>query len=76
MRVPMIALLGLSVFVFSGCGSGSGPDVDAARSFEGYPLYWVGTRFERWDLTHLSVGNGEFSTFDYGTCEVTASGST
>jgi hypothetical protein len=70
----------LVVAVLSGCGGGggSGPtgDVDlaAARGFEEHPLYWLGDRFEDWDLTYVSVGNGEFSTFIYGRCEASSDG--
>lgn len=57
------------------CGStrtvGEGdPDIDAARRFDRHPLYWVGERFERWDLESVDVGGGEFVTFSYGTCEL------
>lgn len=47
------------------------PDVEAARKFDRHPLYWVGERFERWDLEHVGVDHGEFVTFSYGTCEIT-----
>lgn len=57
------------------CGStrtvGEGdPDIDAVRRFDRHPLYWVGERFERWDLESVDVGGGEFVTFSYGTCEL------
>jgi len=41
---------------------------DAARQFDGYPLYWLGDRFEGWDLAHVDVSPTSFSTFVYGTC--------
>lgn len=46
------------------------PDVEAARTFDGYPLYWVGERFEHLDLEHVAVNPDGFSSFIYGTCEI------
>jgi hypothetical protein len=66
-------LVALAVSGVSGCSQTVGegdPDVGAARSFELHPLYWVGERFESWDLEHVDVGHGEFVTFGYGTCEL------
>ena len=45
------------------------PDVRAARDFDAYPLYWLGLRFERWDLYYVSVGE-QGSTSVYGKCEI------
>jgi hypothetical protein len=44
-------------------------DLTEARAFDEYPLYWVGERFEDWDLVHFDVMHG-FATFIYGHCEV------
>jgi hypothetical protein len=41
---------------------------DIARQFDGYPLYWLGDRFERWDLDHVDVRPNGFSIFVYGKC--------
>ena len=65
----------LATFAVAGAGCtqtvGEGdPDIEAARSFDGYPLYWVGEHFEQWDLEHVSVRPGGFTTFSYGTCEI------
>ena len=71
---PLLASLVFALVV--GCSSdprrvGEGdPDLDAARSFRAHPLYWVGEKFERWELEHVDVGRGEFATFSYGTCEL------
>ena len=55
------------------------PDIEAARQFDRYPLYWVGKHFERWDLESVevtAVGSDargrrrEHSVFRYGTCEL------
>lgn len=68
-QILLAMICGLIAIGTSACGGGA-VDADAARNFRGYPLYWVGTHFERWDLEYVDVGNGEFSTFVYGTCEV------
>jgi hypothetical protein len=41
-------------------------DLDAARRFERYPLYWLGENFEGWQLEHNDVRPGTFSVFVYG----------
>jgi hypothetical protein len=61
------------VLITAGCSWLLGEDeVDLAqaRAFDEYPLYWVGERFEDWELTHFDVMPG-FATFIYGDCEVT-----
>ena len=66
-------MLPLAACVAAGCTSSVGegdPDIDAARTFTGYPLYWVGERFEEWDLEYVEVRPDGFSTFSYGTCEL------
>jgi hypothetical protein len=67
------ALLSTTGIAAGGCtrtvGEGT-PDIEAARHFDGYPLYWVGERFESWELEHVDVGNGGFATFSYGTCQL------
>lgn len=66
------ALVCGTAVVAGGCDGGRGidKDVQAARAFEGFPLYWVGERFERWDLVHVDglEGSAEFVTFVYGKC--------
>ena len=48
------------------------PDVAGARQFDEYPLYWVGERFEQWDLVHVGLDTpGYFVTFIYGDCTPT-----
>jgi hypothetical protein len=50
----------------------SEPDIEAAEEFDGYPLYWVGERFERWDLVHVDLSRpAQFTTFIYGECTPT-----
>jgi hypothetical protein len=65
-----LALAGiLLALAVAGCG-GSGPDPSAARRFDEFPLYWVGERFEEWDVTAIEGldGSAEFVTFIYGDC--------
>ena len=69
-----LLLLLLAFFGLSAGGSGGGAEVEGAsvaeaREFDGYPLYWVGERFEQWELTAVDFGSPEFVTFVYGTCE-------
>jgi hypothetical protein len=55
-----------AVGALAGCSSatpGDEPDIEAARKFDGHPLYWVGERFEQWDLEHVTIGQEEFSGF-------------
>jgi hypothetical protein len=59
----------LAAVACTGGGADGDPDLDAAQNFTRHPLYWVGERFEKWDLEHVEVGTGEFATFIYGTCE-------
>jgi hypothetical protein len=54
--------------ILSGCTAES-PHLSAAREFDRHPLYWLGERFEDWDLEHVEIGHGEFVTLVYGTCE-------
>jgi hypothetical protein len=54
-----------------GCsGGGSSADVQAARRFDAFPLYWLGPRFEKWKLETIDGLDrpGDFVTFIYGTC--------
>jgi hypothetical protein len=65
-----VAIALAALVAVGGCTVGRGPDVESARTFEGYPLYWVGERFEKWDLEYAEVRPDGFSTFIYGTCEI------
>jgi hypothetical protein len=67
-RRRLLVLLGLAGVFAVGCGGG--PDVHAARDFDGHPLYWVGERFEQWDLEHIGIGHGAFVTIIYWRCEI------
>jgi hypothetical protein len=70
----VLLLLILAFLGVSSAGSGEGAAVEAskpssAREFDAYPLYWLGERFERWELAHVDLDNqSEFVTFIYGTC--------
>jgi hypothetical protein len=54
------------------CALGNDVDseLEAARAYDGLPLYWVGDEFEGFELTHVGTG-GVASVFVYGTCEIT-----
>ena len=62
------ALLVLAL-VAAGCAGTGRPDIEAARSFDDHPLYWIGESFEGWDLKNVAVGTGPAAGFTYGTCE-------
>jgi hypothetical protein len=54
------------------CSTGrTEPDVEGAKKFSAFPLYWAGDRFERWELVTVEGlhGPAEFVTFIYGTCK-------
>ncbi len=55
-----------------GGGGSSGSEVNLAevRSFDRYPLYWLGKRFEKWQLEYVDLVNPQFVTLVYGTCKV------
>ncbi len=60
-RAAGAAVLALLSVVLVGCARTVGdgdPDVEAARTFDGYPLYWVGEHFEQWDLEYVAVRPG------------------
>jgi len=60
------------MFISAGCGRGSGTKAGIGRAerFVSFPLYWVGPRFEKWDLTTIEGLNRPrgFVSFIYGTC--------
>jgi hypothetical protein len=62
----------LALAAVAGCSPSGGSEIDtrSARAFTAYPLYWVGERFERWDLAHVDVGRSQFVSLTYGTCDV------
>jgi hypothetical protein len=62
----------LAVLLAGGCSIGrTNTDLDKAKRFHAYPLYWVGEHFEKWKLdTILGLdGRSEFVTLVYGTCK-------
>jgi hypothetical protein len=72
-RLVVVTTLALATAALAGCTrtvGGGDPDPDAARTFDGYPLYWLGERFERWDLEHFEVSPGGVAVFIYGTCTI------
>jgi hypothetical protein len=68
---PRAALLFGAAVLAAGCGGDE--DVQAAREFERFPLYWVGESFEGFDLVHVDglEHPAQFVTFVYGECTPT-----
>lgn len=66
----VLLLIAAALAACSRTVGGGDPDVESARTFAGYPLYWVGERFEEWDLEYVAVRADGFTTFSYGTCEI------
>jgi hypothetical protein len=68
-------VLGVTVAVIVASSDGGNEklesDIAAARAFRGFPLYWVGERFEGFDLRYVDVpGRAGFATLVYGECDV------
>jgi hypothetical protein len=61
------ATLVLLALVLAGCAD-DGIELEGAREFKAYPLYWLGERFEKWELSHVELRPSGFSTFVYGDC--------
>ncbi len=61
----------LSALMVVGCsfGQDTSTDLEAAKKFNAYPLYWVGERFDEWPLVHIEVEDSPFATLTYGTCK-------
>ncbi len=72
MSIGKAALVAAGALALGGCAGGNGPDLDldAARTFDRHPLYWLGERFEEWELEHIQLGGDTFVTLIYGRCEV------
>jgi hypothetical protein len=67
----------ITLTLASGCSSAahlvparSHTDIAAARRFTAFPLYWVGSRFEKWDLVAIQGLRAphQFVGFIYGRC--------
>lgn len=70
LMLAIVAVLCLGTGIGAGCaGLDRGPPIDSAAEFDAYPLYWVGSHFEEWDLEEISLRAEGFSTFIYGRCE-------
>jgi len=74
-------VLGVVVVLVAGCGGAGAPkskvdprltreEIQAARDFTRFPLYWAGRRFEKWPVRRivLPAGTEEFATIVYGDC--------
>jgi hypothetical protein len=71
LALPLL-LIALGVGGCSWFGDDVDAEVAAAKRFDAFPLYWLGDRFEEWDLETIEgvVGDNpaEFVTIIYGTC--------
>jgi hypothetical protein len=72
-----IALIAAFATLLAGCAGsdervtgGGDLDVESVRAFAGYPVYWVGERFEKWELVHADIGASRFANLVYGRCEI------
>jgi hypothetical protein len=69
-----VAVTATALALAAGCSSGAHqdqrPDIAAAREFAAFPLYWVGPRFEKWNLTAIQglQARRGFVSFIYGGC--------
>ena len=66
-------MLFVAAAMLGGCGggdAGSPSDARALRTFKDFPVYWLGSRFERWELTAVSGLSGPdgFVSLIYGGC--------
>ena len=73
-RLSAYATLTAVVLGIVGAGCSIGDDVEAdletAREFNQYPLYWAGERFEELEISYFGL-DGAFVTFVYGSCGAT-----
>ncbi len=73
-RGAVVVLLGALLATLVGLSAArqrADDQVETAKRFERFPLYWVGERFEKWDLKHVDVpGPYGFATLIYGDCKV------
>ena len=70
--VRALSILAVAAIVAgSGCAvdGDTRSDLENARKFNAYPLYWPGDRFETWSLTHVDVENAQFVFLVYGDCD-------
>ncbi len=66
------SLVTLLVLLFAaGCSIGPGPNIEAARKFERFPLHWPGETFEGRSITTIGGLEGSSTAVGliYGTCE-------
>lgn len=70
-RLLRLAAAAAGALALGGCVMpASESEVEAARQFDEYPLYWVGEEFEGLPLVHVDTRpESAFATFIYGDCE-------
>lgn len=68
--LALVLLLACSSAVACSGASDTPPDLRAGRAFDTFAVYWLGTRFEHWDLTALSTPTSPdgFVSLIYGDC--------
>ena len=74
-RIPLALgalTLALGAVGLASCGGSkaSKADIEAARTFDRFPLYWLGERFAKWDLAAIDglAYDSPIVTFIYGDC--------
>jgi hypothetical protein len=74
-RIPLVLgaiALALVAGGLASCGGSkaSKADIEAARKFDRFPLYWLGERFGKWDLAAIDGldYHSPIVTFIYGDC--------
>jgi hypothetical protein len=74
-RIPLVLGAVTLTFVAAGLASCGGSkasmaDIEAATTFDGFPLYWLGESFDKWDLAHVDGldYDSQIVTFIYGDC--------
>ena len=73
-RAFLALMLAAFALAASGCSVGNdvSGDLEKAREFDAFPLYWAGERFEELDVSYAELGSpAPAATFVYGTCEIT-----
>lgn len=67
-RAILVVIVGTAVV---GCASDGGPDIESAKAFEGFPLYWLGETFEGLEVTEIidTEATPNRVSIIYGSCE-------
>lgn len=65
------ALAATSLIAFAGaCSFERGPDIESAKEFDRFPVYWLGDEFEGLELSHVEAEDWSTAALlVYGTCK-------